>query len=71
MRNANADVYQEILENFLLPRLDEWFGDTNDFIFQDDNSLDLNPIENIWSTLKQTVNNKRPTNVMELLQAIT
>ena len=32
-------------------------------------SPDLNPIENIWNTLKQTMNNKRPTNVMELLQA--
>ena len=33
-------------------------------------SPDLNPIENIWNALKQTVNNKRPSNVMKLLQAI-
>ena len=34
------------------------------------NSPDLNPIENIWNILKQTVNNKRPSNVKELLQSM-
>ena len=38
LRNVNADVYQKILENFLLPGLEEWFGDSSDFIFQDDNA---------------------------------
>ena len=41
MRNVNADVNQEILENFLLPSLDEWLGDSSDFIFQDDNALKI------------------------------
>ena len=38
LRNVNADVHQEILEKFLLLSLDEWFGDSSDFIFQDDSA---------------------------------
>ena len=39
LRYVNADVYQKISENFLLPSLDEWFGDSSNFIFQDDNAF--------------------------------
>ena len=32
----NAHVYIEILDNFLIPSIENWFGD--EFIFQDDNA---------------------------------
>ena len=39
LRIVNADVYREIFENFVLPSRDEWFADSSDFIFQDDNTF--------------------------------
>ena len=33
----NAHVYNEILDNFLIPSIENWFGD-NEVIFQEDNT---------------------------------
>ncbi len=71
--NVTAPVYQEILEHFILPSVDQLFKDA-DFIFQQDltpaqhcqkhriywpaNSPDLNPIENLC----QEENEKQETN---------
>ncbi len=58
--SVNADIYQEILEHFMLPSADKLYGDA-DFIFQQDLApahsdqditvldwpADLNPIENL------------------------
>ncbi|KAK4323716.1 hypothetical protein Pmani_005597 [Petrolisthes manimaculis] len=35
------------------------------------NSPDLNPIENAWNKMKNTIAKKRPTNINELKQALT
>ncbi len=75
---VNADIYQDILEHFMLPYADKLYGDA-DLIFQQDlppahtvkgtkswfndhgvtvldwpaNSLDLNPIYNLWGIVKR------------------
>ena len=36
LSSVNISVFLGNFRNFLLPSLDEWFGDSSDFIFQDD-----------------------------------
>ena len=42
------------------PSMPQWLG----------NSSDLNPIENLWSVLKDKVSEKQPTNTKELEETI-
>ncbi len=92
---VNTAIYQEILEHFILPSADKFYGDA-DFIFQQDlapthtakgtkswlnvhgvgvldwpsNSLDLNPIENLWGIVKRKMRDTRPNNADDLKAAI-
>ncbi len=76
---VNTDIYQEILEHFMLPSADKLYGDA-DFIFQQDhgvtvldwpaNSPDLNPIENLWGIVKRKMRDTRPNNADDLKAAI-
>lgn len=38
LRTINSEVYIDILEHYLIPSIEEAFGDSSDFIFQDDNA---------------------------------
>ncbi len=80
---VNTDVYQEVLEHFMLPAAGQLYGDA-DVIFQQDlapahgipvlnwpaNSPDLNPIENLCGIVKRKMRYARPNNAEELKATI-
>ena len=37
-QTINSETYVDILEHYLIPSFDEEFGDSSDFLFQDDNT---------------------------------
>ena len=37
-QNVNSETYIHVLEHFLIPSIEDWFGESSDFIFQDDNA---------------------------------
>lgn len=38
LRTINSEIYVDILEHFLIPSIENAFGESSDFIFQDDNA---------------------------------
>lgn len=38
LQTINSEVYVNILEHYLIPSIEEAFGDSSDFLFQDDNA---------------------------------
>ena len=49
----------------------KWFAEHNVNILQwPGNSPDLNPIENLWASLKRLISAKTPSNKAELIQAV-